>query len=271
VQKAGTSTLYALLAAHAHVAPSGTKELHYFDNDRLDWAEPDHEAYNRRFRWTDTALIAGEATPRYLHWPGAMERIREYNPAMRLILVFRDPIERAFSHWTMVKDRKPEVPGFAEAIRAAWATEWSRTAVNATRRTERTIVSRGFYGQQLEHALTLFEPSQLLVLDYHRVFPELPDHLDRIAEFLGVGRFDEVAMDLHRRPTPRDLVTEPPTGVELAKLAGVYANDLDRFAHVSGLDVSAWPTHRILSGTLDPSELAATLAAKARLIPPSPA
>jgi hypothetical protein len=48
---------------------------------------------------SDRQRIAIDATPSYVFWPHAMERMRAYRPDMRLIASLRDPIERAFSHW----------------------------------------------------------------------------------------------------------------------------------------------------------------------------
>jgi hypothetical protein len=53
-----------------------------------------------------------------------------------------------------------------------------------------------------------------------------------------------------------------PTASDLVSLAHLYAADLAVFGQLSGLDISEWPTTRILAGTLDPEELAAKLATK---------
>ena len=55
-----------------------------------------------------------------------------------------------------------------------------------------------------------------------------------------------------------------PTAADLARLAEVYAKDLDLFEELSGIDTSAWPTRLVLDGALDPGELAARFARKVR-------
>ena len=57
-------------------------------------AKPDYAPLHAAFPATD-ARPRGEATPIYVYWPGCLERIAAYDPAMKLVLLFRDPIERA--------------------------------------------------------------------------------------------------------------------------------------------------------------------------------
>ena len=60
--------------------------------------------------------MTGSVTPIYTYWKPAMERIRDYHPGIKLIVLLRNPIDRAFSHWNMYRERKQEDLGFLEAI-----------------------------------------------------------------------------------------------------------------------------------------------------------
>ena len=271
VQKAGTSSLMAMLSRHPKLAQPTSKELHFFDDDTLDWSSPPYERYHAKIRWREGSEIAGEATPRYIYWPGAMERIREYNPEMRIILSFRDPVERAFSQWAMVKGRNPSQLDFGPAIRAFRVSRWPRTPLDARKGPLGSLVGRGFYGEQLEHALGLFARRQFVLLDYHRLFTEPASSLRRIAMLLEVAPFESLPDVRHERAAPERLVAEPPSAADVSELAELYATDLESFAITSGLDVSTWPTTRVLRGSLPASDLAATLAARVGLVPPDPA
>ena len=123
----------------------------------------------------------------------AMERIKAYNPDMRIVLSFRDPIQRAFSQWCMERERRKDVPDFAEAIRAASPTRWPRTATEAGK-AHRAFVARGYYGEQLAHVLELFprRPGP---------GPRLPPALPRRARLAGPD---------HRLPRHRPV--RPATG-----------------------------------------------------------
>ncbi|MBX9700198.1 MAG: sulfotransferase domain-containing protein, partial [Acetobacteraceae bacterium] len=103
VQKAGTTTLFAHLRRHPGlVAPTAEKELHVFDDETIDWRAPiDWSRLHARFPAERRCGLRFEATPITLFWPPALARIRAYNPAARIILIFRDPIGRAVSQWRM--------------------------------------------------------------------------------------------------------------------------------------------------------------------------
>ena len=121
VQKAGTTALFDHLGDVPGIALSTVKEVHFFDDESIDWARPDYRAYEAQFASVQGAVV-GEATPIYLYWPNALERIAAYNPVMRLIVMLRDPVERAWSHW-----RKRTKVDFTPAAMPKW-TGCSRVA-----------------------------------------------------------------------------------------------------------------------------------------------
>src|SRR4051812_28315114 len=100
VQKGGTTALFDYLSELPELELPAVKEAHFFDDEQnVDWVAPDYARYHALF--SNPGRTWGEATPIYIYWPNALERIRAYNPAMKLILLFRDPIARAWSQWKM--------------------------------------------------------------------------------------------------------------------------------------------------------------------------
>jgi hypothetical protein len=268
VQKAATSTLHSMLVRHRHIARGHAKELHFFDDERLDWSAPDYSRYRVR-RTNPGQLLAGDATPSYIFWPHALERMHRYNSSMRLIASFRDPIERAFSQWSMERKRKPSYPGFSESIRMFGDLSLLQgLPPDKTSREMRraAMVVRGLYGAQLRRGLTVFDRSQWLLLPFRRLVAQPDAVLDDIAAYLGIGAWRRYP-PLRTNPTPRDQAGPPPTADDMLRLTDIYADDLGLFASLSGFDVSDWPTARIAAGTLDPADLAAELARKVGLLP----
>jgi hypothetical protein len=93
--KAGTTALAAYLAAHPQVFVAPEKEVHFFDTrfDRgLDW-------YRGRFADARGEIAVGEASPTYMYHDAALERIASVLPAVKLIAVLRNPVDRAYSHY----------------------------------------------------------------------------------------------------------------------------------------------------------------------------
>ena len=111
VQKAGTTALARYLAGHPQLALPQRKEAHVFDDPgfEADWdrARIDRE-YARHFDAGSDDRLHGDATPIYLFHPTLVERIAAYNPAMRWIVLLRDPVERAISQYGMERARGDE-------------------------------------------------------------------------------------------------------------------------------------------------------------------
>ena len=209
--KAGTTALHAALARHPGLYMSPIKEPKFFltdgppptkggPGDALTyrehvWRRADYEAL---FDAAPPGALRGESTPLYLYDRAAMRRIRGALPAARLIVVVRDPVERAHSNWTHLWSAGLEPVGdFVRAcneeerrIAAGWASFWHYAGL-------------GRYGEQLEYLFTLFPSEQVLVLRYRLLVDEPAGTLDRICTFLGVepGLLTEI---------PRQNVTSHP-------------------------------------------------------------
>ena len=185
VQKAGTSALHAYLGEVPGLQLPATKELHLFDDETgVDWSAPDYAPLHAHY--ADDGRLRGEATPITLYWPGALERVRAYNPDMRLVLMFRDPVERAFSQWRMEWARGTEALPFAAAIREG------RARMAASRPTPgfdrvASYVERGFYGRQLARAIRLFGRERLLCLPHDALERDPDGVVAEICRFLEVG------------------------------------------------------------------------------------
>lgn len=231
VQKGGTTALFDYLGDYPDVALPETKELHFFDDEGQDWARPDYAAYHQRFP-APAGRPCGEATPIYAYWPRCLERIAAYNPAMKLVMVLRDPVQRAWSHWRMEYARGAEAAPFAWCIRKGRQRLFDAEPWGHHR--EFSYVERGFYGEQAERLLDLFPREQLLFLksDDLRGAPE--PTLARVRAFLGLP------------PAPAPAPREVHVGREMAypselapadveHLRRVYATDDRRLADLTGL------------------------------------
>jgi hypothetical protein len=102
-QKAGTTSLYEALSRHPELLPPRDKELHFFDDAKIPY--PDWDSYWKCF--PSTTSLRGrytfEASPSYLFHPLAATRIAALNPRPHIIVILRDPVERAYSAWNMYR------------------------------------------------------------------------------------------------------------------------------------------------------------------------
>ena len=183
-QKGGTTALHDYLAETGEVALGEVKELHFFDDDSLDWSLPPYDAYHTRFPAPD-GRPCGEATPIYGYWPKSLERIAAYNPAMKLIFVLRDPVQRAWSHWRMEDARGVETEPFAWCVRAGRQRLFAAEPWGHHR--EFSYVERGFYGEQMERVFGLFPRQQVLVLCSDDLRADPGAALGRVRDLLGLS------------------------------------------------------------------------------------
>ncbi|HEY7325148.1 MAG TPA: sulfotransferase [Streptosporangiaceae bacterium] len=194
--KAGTTALHAALARHPDLYLSAVKEPKFFLTDGPPpvqggpgdaktyrehvWRKPVYEAL---FAAAPPGTIKGESTPFYLYNLAAQQRINKLIPQARMIIVLRDPIERAHSNWAHLwSSGLDPIDDFVRAcdaedrrIAAGWADFWHYKRI-------------GLYGEQLEHLYTMFPADQVLLLRYHNLVDNPAGMLDRICAFLEVRR-----------------------------------------------------------------------------------
>jgi hypothetical protein len=232
VQKAGTTALFDYLSEQPELSLSHIKETHFFDDDERDWARPDYAAYHALFDAPD-GRPRGEATPIYLYWPGSLERMAAYNPAMRIIVLLRDPVARAWSHWRMEYARGFEQAPFAWCIREGRrrlfeAEPWGHHRAFS-------YVERGFYGEQVERLLALFPREQVLVLTAEALQAEPAATLATVRAFLGLppaaSGVEPRAVHVGRDMDYGSELTE----ADAAFLRDLYARDQDRLAALTGI------------------------------------
>ncbi|WP_323793839.1 sulfotransferase [Nocardioides sp.] len=273
VQKAGTSTLSRAITAHPQVVRAPRKEATFFNDLEIDWTAPPYDTHVVP-RAKPEQRIVGDATPAYLWWPHALAHMHDYNPDTRLIAVLRDPIDRAYSQWRMQRERSERkvtkgIGGLAED----WPEVVERyldlpvpdEVTPSGFKGSRSIFSRGLYGEQLTRGVGVFAPEQWLVLEFGAMLSDFSGTLDRVTDHLALRRFRRPPPLRHELAGAEQVTGTAPTAAELLRIAERYAADLDVLTGLpiaAGIDVSRWPTRRLLDGDLDPADLAAKYATR---------
>jgi len=202
-KRGGTTSLQQYLTAHPDVLePKAAKASHYFDvNHDKGWswyrAHFPLQSWMDRQRASGRRVVVGEASPYYCFHPLALDRIAAQLPAVHMIIVLRDPVERAWSHYSYEVARGNEDLSFAEALdaepeRLAGAEERIRSGAIRDDRHWRlhSYLRRGHYDEQIAAAHRLFAPEQLHVVVSEELFAEPLDVMNEVFDFLGVGPVD---------------------------------------------------------------------------------
>ena len=196
--KAGTTSLFAYLEGHPQLAPSLEKEVHYFDMNfhrGSGW-------YARQFpRWQGHSAVVSplpfESSPYYLFEPRVPARIRELVPDVKLVILLRDPVDRAFSHYHNNLRLGRENLSFEDAIDAEEeriAGEEERLladpqAVSLAHK-RYSYLRRGLYAEQLLRWRACFLEEQMLVVDAGRLFTDPRAVVAEVLAFVGVDPWE---------------------------------------------------------------------------------
>jgi hypothetical protein len=238
VQKGGTTALFRYLQDLPNLSLAPVKETHFFDDETgVDWSDPDYSRYHAMFPPAD-GRPRGEATPIYIYWPNCLERIARYNPAMKLVLLFRDPVQRAWSQWKMEYARGWETQPFAWAIREGRARVDTPEAPGFHR--VFSYVERGFYAAQLRRVYALFPREQVLLLRSDELDGRPDETLGRLSRFVGVDPPSQSVSPRRELEAKVMDYGQPITDEDIAYLRGLYAEDTACFSALSGLEVGDW-------------------------------
>jgi hypothetical protein len=164
-QKSGTTTLYTILTKHPEFTFARIKEVQYFATDPYT---ANHLAYHANYRGREPNRWIADFTPRYLAHPDAASRIAAYNPDTHIIVLLRDPVQRAISHYQMKIRNGNEKRPFAEVVQS----DIDALKKGITRETGQSVVGRGLYAAQIARYDALFPKSQIHLMR----FEELVDH-----------------------------------------------------------------------------------------------
>ena len=200
--KCGTTTLHAYLDDLPDVCMSRPKEPFFFEAE----FERGLGFYRERYfaHWRGEPVI-GDARHRNLYLPYVPERIHAVNPRAKLLVLVRNPIERAFSHWYHYHWQHRDPLGFWEAIQADWKriqaglrydtpeeiAEHARhlgpdERGNTGYGIYRTYLDSGYYYQQIKRYLALYPAENLRVILFEDLVSHPQDIVSELVEFLAM-------------------------------------------------------------------------------------
>lgn len=202
-QKAGTKSLQDVLRAHPQVS-IGVKEPQYFAFN-YGLGEPWYRLHFPVPRpWRSSRQRIGECSTYYLNHPMAPERVAARLPDVRILVLLRNPIERAFSGYRhevragrehrsfeqAIEEEAELLQGEEERIRRGEERRWAAHEI-------KSYVERSRYGPQLRRWLSLFAHEQMLILKSEDLFGAGAESgISRVLQFL---RLDYVPIPMARQ------------------------------------------------------------------------
>jgi hypothetical protein len=184
--RCGTSSLHACLSSVPGVFMSKIKEPNFFSRSVIGEAHPmvkpirSESDYLRLFDGAGNAKIVGEATPFYLGDAEAPSRIRRASPDARVIVSLRDPVERLYSHYLMMRNNLPSMGSFVEEIERGFSHRGNRDLAIL----DPTL---GLYSRQIERFHREFGHRGFKVIILEEWSRDVPRTLRRISQFLELA------------------------------------------------------------------------------------
>lgn len=180
-QKSGTTTLYDILRQHPEVFLPANKELHFFDDD-FNY-QKGMNYYKNFFADAIGYRAVGEITPAYLYFEKCPQRI--YNTLggdIKFIIILRNPVERAFSHYLMSYKRGYENKNFHKAV----LEEKNRINSDYFAKSHFSYIDRGYYSKQIQNYFTFFSTENIKILIFEDFLQDKQNVVSSILEFLNV-------------------------------------------------------------------------------------
>lgn len=183
-QKAGTSSLYMYLTQHPNIIPALRKEVEFWS-----WKyRRGHDWYFAHFPPlpTNGTFLTGEACPGYLDFYVTAERIQKFLPSVKFIVLLRNPVDRAISHYHHWVRRQQETLPLSEAIAAKrreleeQGSPWDLPS---------NYLARGIYFEFIKHWLSLFPREQFLFLESESFYKNPSESLDKVYDFLEISDY----------------------------------------------------------------------------------
>ena len=243
-QKCGTTACARNLALHpdievfAGTTEYGQMEIEFF-NQHWDRGPVWYYSHFERRK-----ALCGEKTAELFHRTICHARMRHAAPRAKLILLLRDPVERAWSQWKMaVTSKRDEPRSFEDVIQQEYEQlsdisqqrAFDECASSDVSNWRQGYLQRGFYARQLKHLLNFYPKSSLHIAISERVKEDMRREYGRMHEFLHLPALENRFANHY---ASRDTTNLPPKMAEF--LQRIYADSLEELEALIGFDIHEW-------------------------------
>jgi hypothetical protein len=191
-QKGGTSSMSRYLMQHPQFFSAINKEVHFFDY-RYDKGLAWYQAMFPLARSLPPGAITGEATPFYMFHPLVPARVAECLPDAKFIVLLRNPVDRALSHYYHAvrrgRETRPIEQAFDEeaALIAGEKARLQRGEIFKPEKYRRfSYTERGLYAEQLERWFVHFPREQFFIRTSESFYAGGNDFMHEVFQFMGI-------------------------------------------------------------------------------------
>ena len=193
--KSGTTSLYNYICEHPCVLPAAYDEVGFFDDNfhlGLNWYRSLFPTKKQieNIRKKEGIAITGEDTPFYFWNKDARDRIKKLLPEIKLVLILRNPVNRAFSEYNNVVREKGVKLSFEEYIKPD-LENIENNPLNVSQCGQKSaIISRGIYFIQLQMWQELFPKERIFIFDSNELSNKPVETMNKVFKFLNLPDYD---------------------------------------------------------------------------------
>lgn len=175
-QKAGTTTLHHYLSLHPDIHFPEKKEIHFFDKKNIN--SDNVFKYSKNFSQAKSSQFCGEATPIYMYYPEALHNIHREIGDLKIIIIVRQPVFRAYSHyWHEIKNGY-EYKSFVDSI-------YRKPKNSDYYIRHHSYIERSCYSSQIENAKKLFGKDNVKVIKMENMMNEPLKYVNCVLRFIS--------------------------------------------------------------------------------------
>lgn len=239
-QRGGTTSLFNYLCQHPSIMAPKHREIHFFDRNferGIAW-------YRRHFprpQRGDRPIISGESSPYYLFHPLVAQRTAAALPATKLIVLLRNPVDRAYSHYQHVLKKKKETLSFAAALDAEdkrLAGEDAKLHADPHYYSEHhhrhAYTARGLYADQLRNWFKAFPREQFHIVKSEDMYQQPAAIVGKTLKFLNPEWTRDLGGGEFRQHNASE--SEPMSAFLRARLTEYFRPHNQRLYHLLGRD-----------------------------------
>ncbi len=218
--KCGTSTISAYLKAHPQInlVEKEGGEFHFFDTQRYQYGKSYYQSH-----FTELTKIQGEKTPRYIFDQSCHIKMAKVVPQAKLILILRDPVYRAYSHWNHFN---------FDPTKKNWIARTFEDALKL----KPQILERGHYIDQIEHLLRFYQREQLHIIILEHFLQDIQKGSAQLFNFLELPPH---SLATSYQANARTYQTTMQSETQ-ASLKTYYANYNQRLFNFLGHSIKEW-------------------------------
>ena len=192
IAKCGTTTIHKILISHPDIFGGPLKEPHYFARNHItnvskqfeSMSALNYDAYLANYKNSSNQNYLIDSSVKYIHYPEIADYLYQYNPTAKIIIAVRNPIDRIYSHYKMLRKMGYIQKSFSEFLK----NPYDHLNIN--------LLEQGKNAKQIKHYLELFKPSNVMIVLFNEIVSDQNKLAQRLATFLDIAPF-ESKLDIH--------------------------------------------------------------------------